>query len=166
MKELLIITMALAVANVVPPADHGGVALLSGYTVSRLHGVDVGAVKYSRPAGPALYLECGLDGLWADPARKADYLWIKSQKVNGRTAYFALPKKDKQQAWKTNKTRSGEVLLASFQLSDTNPDHVANFRVYFNGNEELTEILLILMTFDSHNTSACGLGPMTHNPQK
>lgn len=119
-----------------------GIRLLAGYQhkgATDFEGNEVGEI--SKSDGVAINYEMGhSEGMAVDPDRKADYVWYREQKINGRITRYAL-------------TKSG-VLTISIALSkQPNTSHAANFYGAIKKPEDIADMLLMIMPFAYEN---CG----------
>ena len=117
----------------------GKMALLPGYKHEPLRGIDSIVGKISKPKGLVIQYEIGrvvkagqprLGGDFTDQAKaiaEAERQWYKEQTLGGQTIHLTLTKKD--------------GLLVSY------PDSGINFYVTVKTPEEVTEALLMILSY-------------------
>ena len=113
-----------------------GVGLLPGYknkSATDFEGNQVGEI--SKRDGVRIKYEIGFSqGMAVDVDQKANYVWYRENKTNGRTTRYAL-----------NKT---SVLIISIPLDDTAGTlHVANFYGTIKKPEDVADMLLMILPY-------------------
>ena len=131
----------------------GRISLLDGYTYKpyRTLGVlsDAGAIV--KNGGLLIEFEAGMSQGHAVDSAKADrYAWMKEQKINGKVVKLAMIRTGMRTGWEPEKPRDpvfGNLLLVTYPLGNQK-DHAINFVAEILSEEELTDALLMILTFD------------------
>jgi hypothetical protein len=111
------------------PAWPGNLKLLPGYKHEKLEGIDTRVGKIRKEGGFAFHYDIGrLAGNAARAQDKANLLWYKEQVVNGHPVQFAFTK--------------DRMLFVTF------PETSANFSGQPKSDEDLTDMLLMVLTYD------------------
>ena len=129
----------------------GGITLLDGYKVKKAWAVDAVTWTIYKEGGLTIDFEAGMnEGLWADSKQLDKYLWYREQFVNGHKVMLALIKPGFKTVWEPDHPRNrkpGNILLVTFPLGGQ-PDNTANFNAEILNKQELTDALLMILTFD------------------
>jgi hypothetical protein len=123
------------------------VALLSGYKVQVIPGIDSSGGKIWKERGLTIEMElcCGF-GNAAESVDKSQILWREEQTFNGQRVVCVY-------------TRSKD-LIVSF------PKLVTNFRAKIRNPNDLTEMLLMVLTFEPQQGYATDPGAIVPPPPK
>lgn len=128
----LFLLPAMAAGYAASPAEHlalGSIRLLPGYEWQQGRGADSAVGKITRRGGLTIYYDIGgMAGNQVDARKRAkDFRWSKDQVVGGSPVQI-LVSKDR---W----------LVVTF------PDDHANFNCQLKSDEELTDALLMVLTY-------------------
>ena len=134
MKKMLwlysaIILLALPSYPQATKADlPGSIQLLPGYTHKKEQGFDTSIGKIYKVRGITISYDIGgLAGRRIDPEEKSDYAWYKEQTINNQTVRIAM-------------SRDRELTVTFVKDS-------ANFWARVRTNEDITDVLLMVLTY-------------------
>lgn len=127
-------TITLPSPNPLPVSlPPGNIKLLPGYTHERKQGIDSRVGEISKTEGITIRYDIGrMAGNYIDsvyPREKQNLVWIKNQKINNHDLTI--------------------ILLKDGSIYATFTDVTANFISNVKNNEELTDFLLMILTYDS-----------------
>jgi len=134
------------------PERYGGMKLLDGYSIKRETALDVDAWTIEKDGGPSIHFEAGTsEGSLVNTKDRSQYAWTRTQVINNYKVVFAMVKPGLKTVWEQENGRGlppGNILLVTFFLDRSHPDHTANFTAKVGDEEELADVLLMVMTFD------------------
>ena len=126
--------------------------LLFGYKLSADQAVDATAWTIQKPGGVTIEFEAGMnEGSWADPKNIDKYAFYKEQVVNGYKVRLALIKRGLKTVFDSQDgpgDEPGNILLVTSLLDGGMSDHTADFKAKIKNEEQLTDALLMILTFD------------------
>ena len=131
----------------------GGIQLLPSYVYTSSPSIDTRVATISKKGGMVIDIEYGLAGAWANPKDIDTYAWYKEQMVSGHKVIIALTKPGLKTIWDSDESRKkepGNILLVTIPLPNGNndPDYVIDFKAEITSPEEMTDMLLMVLTFD------------------
>lgn len=122
----MILCAALSFAQT-PEGFPGNIQILPGYQHQRLRGIDSVVGRISRKDGLTIQYDVGsAAGNYAEKA-KEDCKWFKEQTLSGNPVQIALKKNN--------------------ELVVTFPDSSANFVSSIRNEEDITDVLLMVLTY-------------------
>lgn len=145
-KSVLYFLISIAL----PLQPIGGITLLPGYIYKDIPGVDAHEAIIYKEKGLVIDIEYGLSGIWAESVETKDRAWYKEQIINGHKVKIVFIKPGIKTGWEPETPRNvelGNILLITIPFGN-DPDYAANFKAEIVNPEEMTDMLLMVLTFD------------------